>query len=71
MVTKIVNEDLVDIYDKHFTLQEIKDFTNFYKSKSGQQLLNKTPEITQELMMIMQSKYLPGMQKSMMETETN
>ena len=69
MVTRMVNEDMVDIYDKYFTLQEIKDFTNFYKSKSGQQLLNKSTEITKDLMMIMTSKYLPDMQKSMKESE--
>lgn len=67
MVTKLINEDMVDVYDKYFTLQEIKDFTSFYKSKSGQQLLNKMPDITKDIMTIMATKYAPAMQQSMMQ----
>lgn len=67
ILTKFINEDMVDVYDKYFTLQEIKDFTSFYKSKSGQQLLNKMPDITKDLMTIMATKYAPAMQQAMQE----
>ncbi|MEO5997743.1 MAG: DUF2059 domain-containing protein [Chitinophagaceae bacterium] len=66
IITKMINEDMVDIYDKHFTLEEIKDFTIFYKSKSGQQLLNKTPDITRDMMSTMMTKYMPAMRQAMM-----
>jgi hypothetical protein len=67
MVTKLINEDMVDVYDKYFTLQEIKDFTSFYKSKSGQQLLNKMPDITKDIMTVVATKYAPAMQQAMQE----
>ena len=61
---KLVNEDMVDIYDKYFTIQEIDDFTNFYKSKSGQKLLKQTPDITKDVMAIMSAKYQKDFQQS-------
>lgn len=62
---KLIDEDMVVIYDKYFSQEEINDFISFYKSPSGQKYLKMSPEITKELMMIMMQKYMPEMQKMM------
>jgi hypothetical protein len=61
---KLLNEDMADIYDKYFTTEEIEDFTVFYKSKSGQKLLNQMPDITKDVMAIMSAKYQKDFQQS-------
>ena len=55
---RLVNEDMVDIYDKYFTIGEIDDFSNFYKSKSGQKMLTQMPDISQDIMNVMNTKYM-------------
>jgi uncharacterized protein len=64
---RLLNEDMVDIYDKYFTAEEIDDFANFYKSKSGQKLLNQMPDITKDIMAVMSTKYQKEFQQSIMK----
>lgn len=64
---RMLNEDFVDIYDKYFSEKEIDDFRNFYQSPSGQKLLNKTPDITKDVMSIMTTKYQSGLQQSLIK----
>ncbi|MEO6231644.1 MAG: DUF2059 domain-containing protein [Ferruginibacter sp.] len=64
---KLLNGDMVDIYDKYFTIEEIEDFSNFYKSTSGQKMLTQMPDITKDLMDIMMTKYQPDFQQSFMK----
>ncbi len=64
---KFLNEDMVDIYDKYFTIEEIDDFTNFYKSKSGQKMLTQMPDITKDIMNVMTTKYQNGFKESLMK----
>lgn len=59
---KLVNEEMVSIYDKHFTHQEIKDLIIFYESPTGKKMLEKTPEITKDLMNSMMTKHMPEFQ---------
>ena len=61
---QLLNEDMVDIYDKYFTVEEIEDFAVFYRSKSGQKLLNQTPAISKDVMTIMSIKYQKDFQQS-------
>lgn len=61
---KIINEDVVVLYDKYFSQNEINDFIAFYKSPSGQKLINVTPDIQKDMMMVMMQKYMPEIQKS-------
>ena len=61
---RMMDEDMVIIYDKNFNKKEIKDFIRFYKSRSGQKFVKTQPEIQKELMPIMFQKYMPEMQKS-------
>ena len=61
---RFLNEDMVDIYDKYFTIEEIEDFVNFYKSKSGQKMCGQMPEITKDIMTVMATKYQAEFQQS-------
>jgi hypothetical protein len=61
---RMMDEDMVPIYDKNFNKKEIKDFIRFYKSRSGQKFVKTQPEIQKELMPIMFQKYMPEIQKA-------
>ena len=61
---KMMDEDMVALYDKYFSQNEIKDYIAFYKSPSGQKMLKVTPDITKDLMMTMVQKYMPEIQKT-------
>jgi uncharacterized protein len=64
---KLLNGDMVDIYDKYFTIEEIDDFSIFYKSKSGQKILTQMPDITKDIMSIMATKYQTDFRQSFMK----
>ena len=64
--TRMLNEDMLILYDKYFTQEEINDFIHFYKTPSGQKYINSTPEITKEMMTIMMQKYMPEIKNAMM-----
>jgi len=64
MFKKIMDEDLVGIYDRHYTQKEIKDLIRFYKSKTGQKMITTAPDIQNELMSIVQAKYMGEFLKS-------
>jgi uncharacterized protein len=61
---KMIDEDMVGLYDKYFSQGEINDYIAFYKTPSGQKMITLMQDITKELMMIMMQKYLPEMQKA-------
>jgi uncharacterized protein len=61
---RLLNEDMVVLYDKYFSQAEINDFISFYKTPSGQKMINLTPDIQKDLMTVMMQKYMPEMQKS-------
>ena len=65
---RMVNEDMVLIYDKYFTEQEIADFATFYKTPSAQKMLTSMPDIQKDIMTIMMQKYMPEIQKSIKES---
>ena len=64
MFKKIMDEDMVGIYDKYYTQQEIKDLIRFYKTKTGQKYINTAPEIQNEIMTIVKAKYMGEFLKS-------
>ena len=64
---KLVNIDMVDIYEKYFTIEEIEDFTTFYKTKSAQRLLAQMPQISKDIMNIMATKYQKDYQSTFMK----
>jgi len=61
---RMINEDVVLLYDKYFSENEINDFITFYKSPSGKKLIKVTPDIQKDLMMVMMQKYIPEIQKA-------
>ncbi len=54
-----VNET-AQIYARHFSIDELRQLTAFYKTPTGAKLLQKQPEITQEVISFSQ-KLLPGL----------
>lgn len=66
--TKMINEDMVVIYDKYFSQAEVNDFIRFYKTPAGQKFIKMTPTIQGDLMNIMMQKYMPEMTKSIATT---
>jgi len=59
---KLVNEEMVQIYDNHFSHQEIKELITFYESPTGKKYLEETPEISKDLVNAMSEKYMPDFQ---------
>ena len=49
-----LNKQLIPIYKKHFTAEEVKAITAFYESPIGKKLAEQTPLITVESMQISQ-----------------
>jgi len=47
-----VNEELVGIYDKHFTEEEIKGLLEFYGSPLGQKVAAELPKINREVQLV-------------------
>ena len=67
MSKSMINTDLVVLYDKYFTEQEIKDFTAFYRTPAGQKMITVLPDLQKEMMTIMMTKYMPEMQNKIMK----
>lgn len=67
MFNKILNEDVVALYDKFYTENEIKDIIVFYKSPTGKKLIEKMPEMEKEIMGIVMQKFMPEMKKNIQE----
>lgn len=65
LTKKIMNEDMPKIYEKYFDQKDIKYLIKFYESETGQKMLEKTPEISKEMMTLMSTKYLPEFQQRM------
>ncbi|KRG45160.1 hypothetical protein ARC78_02945 [Stenotrophomonas pictorum JCM 9942] len=49
----------VDLYKKSFSKEDVLAMAEFYESPAGQSLLDKTPQLMQNLMLAMQQKMTP------------
>lgn len=49
--TEEMSEELVRLYDKHFTAEEIRGLLKFYGSPVGQKFAAETPKMTEEMQM--------------------
>ena len=65
IMNKIMNEDMVELYDKYYSKSEINDMIRFYKSKTGQKMITTSPELQKEMMSIMQTKYMGEIMKNL------
>ena len=64
---KILNEEMVKSYDKHYTQQEIKELIKLYETPVMQKVLKLSPIINQEIMSVVTTKYLPEYQAKVMQ----
>ena len=64
IMKKMMDEDMVALYDKYFSQKEINDYIAFYKTPSGQKFIKVTPDISKDLMEIMMQKYVPEIQNA-------
>ena len=55
----MVNEITVALFDKYYTLEEIRDLTSFYKTPTGQKSLKLMPTLMSDTMIAVQEKLLP------------
>jgi hypothetical protein len=62
---RLMNEDMLAIYDKYYTEKDIKDLVAFYKSSAGQKMVQVTPDLNKEMMMILVTKYIPELQSKL------
>lgn len=60
---KMINEDMVTVYGKYFSQNEINELIAFYKTPVGQKFIKVTPVIQNEMRKILIGKYLPEIQK--------
>ena len=64
MMDYVLNKQ-AELYDKHFTEQEIDEILNFYKTPAGKKVIEETPKITKELFTDLMENYYPDMIKRM------
>lgn len=63
ITNRLINEDMVELYDKYYTEQDVKQLVAFYKSTTGQKMISVTPDLNKEMMMILFTKYVPEIEK--------
>ncbi len=64
---KMLNEDIVGLYDKFYTENEINDLITFYRTPTGQKIIKTTPEMQKEIMLLVMKKFMPEMKKNIQE----
>ena len=67
--SKTVNEISAGVYDKYYTLEELKDLIAFYKTPTGQKSLRLMTPIFAETMRQMQERLLPKVPIVMQELQ--
>lgn len=63
MTMNIIKTDMVALYEKYYTVEDIDSYISFYETTAGQKLIQTQPELENELMNIMMTKYLPEIMK--------
>ncbi len=67
-----MKEPMIKIYLKHYSEKEIKDMISFYKSDSGQSMIQKMPAVMGDSMLLsqeMMKDFIPKLQKMSKELE--
>jgi hypothetical protein len=67
-IGQILEEISLPIYDKHFTAGELRDLIAFYRTPTGQKLIEISPKMTMEAMLAFSEKFTPKMEEFMKET---
>lgn len=58
---KMINDIASALYDKYFTLEEIKDLNAFYKSPTGQKTLKTMTSVAGDTVQMVQDELMPKM----------
>lgn len=58
-----VEETMYPLYSKFFSEKELADMVTFYKSPTGQKLVEQMPNLMLESFKITEEKFLPRIQK--------
>jgi hypothetical protein len=56
---KVIDRDMVDLYAKYFSIEEIQKYIDFYKTPEAQKMISVLPGIQKDLMSNMISKDMP------------
>lgn len=67
-----MEEPMIKIYLKHYTEKEVQDQITFYRSESGQSMINKQADVARDTMMMSQDivrRFLPKLKKISEELE--
>ena len=59
MTDNLINEHMLNIYDKYFTHEDIKNLIEFYKTPAGKKMITTMPDIQKDIMTIMMNKHIP------------
>ncbi|NPA28245.1 MAG: DUF2059 domain-containing protein [Epsilonproteobacteria bacterium] len=60
---RVMREDLAKLYAKYFTPQELREITNFYKTKTGKKVLATMNKLTYEGQRLTRKKLMPHMKE--------
>ena len=62
---KMYEQDMVNVYDKYFTIAEIQKYIDFYKTPEGKKMLDAMPSIQKDIMANVMNKDMPVLQAKM------
>lgn len=60
-----ITADMVPIYERYFTQQEIQKYIDFYSTPEGKKLAGSAPIIQKQMLTNMMTKYMPQLQKKL------
>lgn len=60
ILNSMIENDLVPLYNKIYTPEELKELSRFYTSEVGKKYLEKSPEVSKGVQNLMIEKYLPA-----------
>ena len=63
MTNNLINEHMLNIYDRYFTHEEIKMLIMFYKTPTGKKMISTMPDIQKDIMTVMMNKHIPEFQE--------
>lgn len=68
-ITELIDEISIMVYDKYYTLDEIKDLLAFYKTPTGQKMLKNMSPVMTETVQLTQERLLPKLESVIKEME--
>jgi hypothetical protein len=60
---RMINDDMVQFYDKYYTQEDINAYIAFYKTPAGQKMVQMTPAMQKDMSDLYIKKYLPELEK--------